>query len=299
LQPQPNSDSLPEPRIPITAFPKQYLLNPASWLLSRTQARGSDSSIAIGLDPELELDRPGARPRRFDDRNGRPITTMKTHLSSRLCLSPRAIWWKDRGVLSAGDAKANDADRLVGSYRFERSGWIHVHLQGSPDRIGYQQDISLPGENRRLPTGDQALPREVKQTGIGNFYRQGLPSRCSGPHRSEYQREIERKSCGVERQGSPRRSLGSGRPQCQPGAALLLRSLGWTRRKVSRRPLTPPVIAAPSSPRELHQGTVASSWGTRLDELRCRDALEHHSTSNRSRGLGLLMDGFARRDCQR
>jgi len=27
-------------------------------------------------------------------------------------------------------------DRLKGSYRFERNGWVYVHLEGAPEQIG-------------------------------------------------------------------------------------------------------------------------------------------------------------------
>ena len=28
--------------------------------------------------------------------------------------------------------------RLQGAYRSERDGWVYVHLEGSPERIGFQ-----------------------------------------------------------------------------------------------------------------------------------------------------------------
>ncbi len=46
---------------------------------------------------------------------------------------------------AAGDP-ALDSSRLRGAYRFERSGWIYVHLEGSPDQIGYQHGSLLSGE---------------------------------------------------------------------------------------------------------------------------------------------------------
>src|SRR5438105_2020906 len=32
----------------------------------------------------------------------------------------------------------SEDDRMKGSYRFERNGWIYVHLEGSPEQIGFQ-----------------------------------------------------------------------------------------------------------------------------------------------------------------
>src|SRR2546430_17289484 len=40
----------------------------------------------------------------------------------------------------------SEDDRLKGSYKFERNGWIYVHLQGSPEQIGYQHGKLLAKE---------------------------------------------------------------------------------------------------------------------------------------------------------
>src|SRR5271167_3029283 len=39
-----------------------------------------------------------------------------------------------------------DASRLKPAYRFERSKWIYVHLEGSPSDIGYQHGYLLAPE---------------------------------------------------------------------------------------------------------------------------------------------------------
>ena len=36
--------------------------------------------------------------------------------------------------------------RLQGAYRFERNGWIYVHLQGPPATLGYQHGYLLAAE---------------------------------------------------------------------------------------------------------------------------------------------------------
>src|SRR5271154_7350246 len=41
--------------------------------------------------------------------------------------------------------KAQDS-RLEGAYRFERGGWTYVHLQGSPEQIGFQHGSLLAAE---------------------------------------------------------------------------------------------------------------------------------------------------------
>ncbi|HJZ52012.1 MAG TPA: hypothetical protein VJ228_07445, partial [Candidatus Acidoferrales bacterium] len=40
-------------------------------------------------------------------------------------------------VFSAAARKSDDP-RLAKAYRFERGGWIYVHLEGAPHDVGYQ-----------------------------------------------------------------------------------------------------------------------------------------------------------------
>jgi hypothetical protein len=49
------------------------------------------------------------------------------------------------GTLLAAD-NAGDATRLKPAYRFERSKWIYVHLEGSPADIGFQHGYLLSAE---------------------------------------------------------------------------------------------------------------------------------------------------------
>ncbi len=51
-------------------------------------------------------------------------------------------------LVSAGFATDNPADaaRLKAAYRFERSGWTYVHLEGAPADIGYQHGYLLAPE---------------------------------------------------------------------------------------------------------------------------------------------------------
>ena len=50
------------------------------------------------------------------------------------------------GRTPAGAAVQPDADRAARSYRFERNGWIFVHLEGTPAQIGYQHGYRLAAE---------------------------------------------------------------------------------------------------------------------------------------------------------
>ena len=44
------------------------------------------------------------------------------------------------------ETAAASADPLQGSYRFEQNGWIFVHLEGSPQRLGFQHGALLAPE---------------------------------------------------------------------------------------------------------------------------------------------------------
>ncbi len=46
-------------------------------------------------------------------------------------------------ALAASPAPAPKDPRLAGSYTFERGGWTYVHLQGSPEQIGFQHGYLL------------------------------------------------------------------------------------------------------------------------------------------------------------
>jgi len=48
---------------------------------------------------------------------------------------------------SQGAAEPPPADpRLAGAYRFEKGGWIYLHLEGAPGRIGFQHGYLLAPE---------------------------------------------------------------------------------------------------------------------------------------------------------
>src|SRR5215831_8958120 len=44
------------------------------------------------------------------------------------------------------DATPSSDPRLKNSYRFERAGWVYVHLEGSPSEIGFQHGYLLEPE---------------------------------------------------------------------------------------------------------------------------------------------------------
>jgi Phospholipase B len=81
-------------------------------------------------------------------------------------------------------------DRMKGSYRFERNGWVYVHLQGLPEQIGYQHGKLLARETEDLlRVLKPFLRHETKKD--WEFYRRASRE-ILWPHiDAEFQREID------------------------------------------------------------------------------------------------------------
>ena len=125
------------------------------------------------------------------------------------------------------------------------------------------------------------------------FYREAAEKMLWPRIDDEYRREIDGIVAGLESQGGRRRPLGPGRPQRQPGAALLLRPLARQEGGEDARRPTPPAIAAPSSPRAATPGTAGSSWATTPGPTTSSArAGTSSSTSSRKPGSRIIMDGL-------
>ena len=84
----------------------------------------------------------------------------------------------------------SEDDRLKGSYRFERNGWIFVHLEGSPEQIGYQHGTLLAKEtDDLLRVLKPFLQHETKRD--WNFYRNASREILWPKIDSEFQGEID------------------------------------------------------------------------------------------------------------
>ncbi|MBE3131931.1 MAG: peptidase C45 [Acidobacteria bacterium] len=81
-------------------------------------------------------------------------------------------------------------DRLQSSYRFERNGWIYVHLEGAPERIGYQHGYLLAAEIEDLL---RVLPPYLIETTKRDwtFYRRAGEEMLWPKIDGEYQRELD------------------------------------------------------------------------------------------------------------
>jgi hypothetical protein len=99
-----------------------------------------------------------------------------------------------------GDTRPADSERLLGSYRFERDGWIFVHLEGTPEQIGYQHGSWLAPEIADLlrvikPYLEKSSKRDW------SFYRQASENMLWTGIDPEYQREIDGIVAGLKSKG--------------------------------------------------------------------------------------------------
>ena len=167
------------------------------------------------------------------------------------------------------DAVPNSKDpRLAGSYTFERGGWTFVHLQGSPQQIGFQHGYLLGpqiADAIHVFKVEDSTPRSA----TGSSYRDAAKN-MFWPHiDAEYQAELTA-SPKARRPAASSRRLGHRRPERHHGAPRILRSLAETRparpavelpgRLRFARPR--PATAAPSSPPAATPKTAKSSSPT-------------------------------------
>jgi hypothetical protein len=99
------------------------------------------------------------------------------------------------------DAGGPGAARLKPAYRFERGGWVYVHLEGSPADIGYQHGYLLAPE---IEAGFKAVQlNDVYLTKRDwNFYR-ATAQNILWPHiEAEYRQELQGIADGLKARGS-------------------------------------------------------------------------------------------------
>ncbi len=104
------------------------------------------------------------------------------------------------GAVKQDTNKSDDA-RLKPAYRFERGGWVYVHLEGSPGDIGYQHGYLLAPE---IEAGSKAVQlNDVHRTERDwNFYR-ATAKNILWPHiEAEYRQELQGIADGLKARGS-------------------------------------------------------------------------------------------------
>jgi hypothetical protein len=77
----------------------------------------------------------------------------------------RAGAWCSLAAESAQKAGETSQTLLGGAYRFERGGWVYVHLEGSPREIGYQHGYLLATEI--LDAFQSVKLRDTHETRLG------------------------------------------------------------------------------------------------------------------------------------
>ncbi|MGO8817773.1 MAG: C45 family autoproteolytic acyltransferase/hydolase [Terriglobia bacterium] len=91
---------------------------------------------------------------------------------------------------------------LGGAYRFERDGWIFLHLEGSPRQIGYQHGYLLAPEI--LDAFEAVKLRDTHDTQRDwGFFRQASREMLWPRIDSEYQEELQGISEGLKAQKAP------------------------------------------------------------------------------------------------
>jgi Phospholipase B len=121
------------------------------------------------------------------------INPLGALLSTALCFGA--------GISAVGaDKSAVDSGRMAGSYRLERDGWIYIHLEGTPDQIGYQHGSLLAREIADFlrvikPYFEKSSKRDW------NFYRDAAEKMLWNAIDPQYQREIDGIVAGVVAKG--------------------------------------------------------------------------------------------------
>src|SRR5271156_3829700 len=92
--------------------------------------------------------------------------------------------------IAPGTQKGSDDPRLAKSYRFDRGGWIYVHLEGSPHDIGYQHGYLLATE---IADGFAAASLEMTHNSNRDwdFFRRAAREMLWPKIDPEYQAELQ------------------------------------------------------------------------------------------------------------
>src|SRR5215831_5638467 len=84
---------------------------------------------------------------------------------------------------------SSSSDLMGSAFRRDRNGWIYLHLEGTPDQVGYQHGyLAAPEIKEVLRVFGEYLPHTTKHD--WQFYRQAAHSMFWDKIGDEYQREI-------------------------------------------------------------------------------------------------------------
>ena len=99
------------------------------------------------------------------------------------------------------DTRAGEPGSPPGkAFRTEKNGWIFVHLEGSPDEIGYQHGWLLSGEIADLIRVCKPFLEKTTRR-YWSFYRHAAETMLWPKTDPEYQREIDGIVAGLKARG--------------------------------------------------------------------------------------------------
>ena len=141
-------------------------------------------------------------------------------------------------------------------YRFEKDGWIYVHLEGSPEQIGFQHGALLSNEIADLlrvikPFLANSAKRDWK------FFRDASEKMLWQGIDAEYRAEIDGIVAGLESVGKKADRWDLVALNANQELPFYTTFPGWTSKMGRSRPRTHPAIAALLSPPAALPGTDA------------------------------------------
>jgi hypothetical protein len=169
---------------------------------------------------------------------------------------------------SSGEAQAVAAPgkKLDGAKRFERNGWVYVHLEGAPDKIGYQHGALLSKEiEDLLRVMGPFLQRQSKRD--WNFYRESAEKMLWPKMDKEYQDEIDGIVAGATANGVKLDRYDV--VAMNAFIELAQYYLPWMEKQKGLQ-------ASTKAPGNCSAFVATGSWAQRLDRLHHRLAMEHH-----------------------
>jgi len=103
--------------------------------------------------------------------------------------------------MSASAKSPGNDPRLLKSYRFERGGWIYVHLEGSPAAIGYQHGYLLAPEIEDAKKAVELTDTRSTQRSW-DFFRKTAREVLWPRIETEYRQELQGIADGLKAHGS-------------------------------------------------------------------------------------------------
>jgi hypothetical protein len=96
----------------------------------------------------------------------------------------------ENAIATAHENAASNNPRLKGGYRFERGGWVYVHLEGDPSTVGFQHGYLLANEiEDAFPAVSAGMVHSTKRD--WPFFREVAREKLWPKLDPEYQKELQ------------------------------------------------------------------------------------------------------------